>query len=411
MSNILQESQWKAYKEKSLSGLNDTQSKILDTLLENTRKELLLNEASAPNVASAGGIANFPNIVIPMMRRIVPGTIASEIVGVQPMTGPTGFAFSLRYTYGDSLNTGGVADINAGDEFLGNNSKTKRFYTGGGIGVDGIPGNADDVGTGQAAPLNDFESFGGRHLKLQVLRQTVTANTRRLQAKYTVEAMQDLSSQHGLDIEAELTAGLSAAIVQEIDNEIITDLLALAGTVEVFAMNTGAFTGVPNYVGDRHAVLGVLINKVAMEIARKTRLGPANWIVVSPMVAAALQSASKSVFAPAVSGSFEGPNNTRLIGTLNGSIKVYSYLWHSLGTEPVLIGYKGNNGEMQSGYFYCPYVPVTSSGVIPDPTTYQRQMSLMTRYGKATFTDTNVSLGQSADYYGKINITEPLSFI
>src|SRR5690606_19462731 len=192
----------------------------------------------------------------------------------------------------------------AGDEVFGNNSKTKRFYSA----SDAAPtaGVAAGTSDGVAALTSDYEAFGGRAMTLEVLKQTVTAGSRKLQARWTPEAMQDLKASHGLDLEAEITASLSAAVVSEIDNEIINDLIALAGTTENFNMNS-TFTGVPNYVGDRHAVLGVLINKVANEIARKTRRGAANWIVVSPLVASVLQSASKSVFAPAVAGSFEGP--------------------------------------------------------------------------------------------------------
>jgi hypothetical protein len=167
-------------------------------------------------------------------------------------------------------------------------------------------------------------------MTLEVMKQTVTAGSRKLQARWTPESMQDLNSGHGLNLESEMTAALSAAIVSEIDNEIINDLIALAGTTDSFDMN-GTFTGVPAYVGDRHAVLGVLINKVANEIARKTRKGPANWIVVSPLVVSVLQSASKSVYVPATQGSFDGPNNTKLVGTLNGSIKVYTYIYHDTG--------------------------------------------------------------------------------
>ena len=107
-----------------------------------------------------------------------------------------------------------------------------------------------------------------------------------------------------------------------------------------------------------------------------------------------------------------------LVGTLNGSIKVYSYLWNQAGagldlgaTSPqdqaqdtILVGYKGGNGETDTGYFYCPYIPLMSSGVVVHPTTFQPVVSLMTRYGKAVFTHTETSLGNSADYYGKINV-------
>jgi hypothetical protein len=398
---------WSATKGALLEGLSERQKKITAPVLDNTKKHLM--ETAPAGATSAGAIGNFQNIVIPMIRRIIPGTIASELVGVQPMTGPVGLAYSLRFQFSQSLNTNGVADITAGDEVFGNNSKTKRFYSGAAtVGVDGVAGTADDVATGFGADTADFESFGGRQLQLTVLKQTVTAQSRKLQAKWTIEAMQDLSAQHGLDLESEITAALSAEVVQDIDNEIIWDLIGLAGTTETFDMNSSNFTGVPNYVGDRHAVLGVLINKVANEIARKTRKGPGNFIVVSPLVASVLQSASKSVFAPAVAGSFEGPNNTKLIGTLNGSIKVYTYLYHDTGAEPILVGYKGGNGETDAGYFYCPYIPLMSSGVITDPNTYNPQISLMTRYGKATFTNTATSLGNGADYYRQDQCFKPV---
>ena len=199
----------------------------------------------------------------------------------------------------------------------------------------------------------------------------------------------------------------------------------LSGTTETFdGAGSGTYGGgssgqyAPAYVGDRLANLGVIINRVANEIGRKTRRGVGNFIVVSPMVVSVLQSAAKSVFAPAVDGSFKGPNNTMLVGTLNGSIKVYSYLWNQAGStggltgaspagvgDEILVGYKGGNGETDSGYFYCPYIPLMSSGVVVNPVTFQPVVSLMTRYGKTSFTSTTTSLGNSADYYGKITVS------
>lgn len=404
---------WDEAKSTLLSNLSESQAKILAPVLENQMQHL--RETAEAGSTAAGAIGNFQKIVIPMIRRIIPGTIATELVGVQPMSGPVALAYSMRYVYAEAV-TGnppaGTLDqsfsLAAGDEVFGNNSKTKRFYS---SADDAVPAGGPAVGTsdGLAATTSNYESFGGRPMTLEVLKQTVTAGSRKLQARWTPEAMQDLKASHGLDIEAEITAGLSAAVVSEIDNEIINDLITLAGTTESFDM-AGTFTGVPNYIGDRHAVLGVLINKVANEIARKTRIGGANWIVVSPLVVSVLQSAAKSVFAPAVAGSFEGPKGTKLVGTLNGQIKVYSYVYHDTGTEPILLGYKGGNSEMDAGYFYCPYIPLVSSGVVVDPHTFNPHVSLMTRYGKATFTSTATSLGNSADYYGRISVAN-LSFV
>lgn len=395
---------WAEVKDTLLEGLPESKKKILAVALENQKQHLA--ETAAAGVNAAGSIGNFQKIVIPMLRRIIPGTIATELVGVQPMSGPVGLVYSMRFLFSETvaatasagtINGGALDDITAGDEAFANNSKTKRFYS-----------TADDntyaTSVGQPGLTSDFEGYGGRKMTLEVLKQTVTAGSRKLQARWTPEAMQDLNASHGMNLESELTSALSSAIVSEIDNEIINDLVALAGTTDTFDMN-GTFTGVPTWVGDRHAVLGTLVAKVANEIARKTRRGPANWMVVSPLVATVLQNASKSVFAPAVSGSFEGPNNTKLIGTLNGSIKVYTYIYHDQGTEPIIMGFKGGNSEMDAGYFYCPYVPLMSSGVVVDANTFNPHVSLMTRYGKATFTSSSTSLGNSADYYGRIAVS------
>lgn len=442
---------WQDTKATLLEGLDSRRASIVSTVLENQAK--YLTETAGAETTSVGNLASFQKIMMPMIRRIIPGTIATEIVGVQPMTGPTGLVFSLRFVYknaGDSSETNG--DIAVGDEVFGRSeadgsfsSKMRRFYSGGqtpvlangGAGMydaNGIrqggeftPSAAMALGgalSGEGGDTMDMESFPGRSLGLQVLRQPVVAKTRKLQAKWTIEAMQDLSSQHGLDLEAEITQALSAEIVHEIDNEIVYDLIKLAGTAETFDM-AGAFTGVPHYVGDRHAVLGVLINKVANTIAAKTRRGAGNFIVVSPQIVSVLQSAAKSVFAPAVAGSFEGPNNTRLAGVLNGTIKVYSFLFNAsfasaavasstanatANSDIVLVGYKGGNGETDTGYFYCPYIPLMTSNTVTDPATYNNQLMVMTRYGKVTFTSSAESLANSADYYGKV-VVNNLTFL
>lgn len=464
---------WSEVKETLLEGLDTQKAQIVGTLLEN-QKGYMLSEAAASGSVGAHDIAGFRKILIPMIRRIIPGTIATEIVGVQPMQGPVGLVYTMRYRYGEGVQVpaagtdgnpwtpnGSDGTIAAGNEMFGNNPVLRQFYSGAAGAVVGTPlsqpagasgvtnAAADEADIQNAAsrgawpsslPAHDtslfgpfgpdaigqsyagrlqggsgsfIEGSGGRTVKLEVVSQAVEAGTRKLQAGWTVEAMQDLKSQHGLDLESELTQVVSAEIVQEIDSEIISDLTALAGTVGAYDYATIGLGPQyqPSYLGDRFANLGVIINAVANEIARKTRRGPGNFIVVSPMVVSILQSASKSVFAPAVEGAFKGPNNTMLVGTLNGTIKVYSYLWNQVSGLPapvadtVLVGFKGGNGETDSGYFYSPYIPLMSSGVVINPVTFQPVVSMMTRYGKTAFTQTETSLGNSADYYGKINIT------
>lgn len=459
MENIFEN--WDESKALLLDGLDGHQQQIVAPLLEN-QKNLMLKEAAAAGATDAHSIAGFRKVLIPMIRRIIPGTIASELVGVQPMSGPVGLVYSLRFKYNDAVARAGDpnGDIAAGDELFGNDTPIGRFYSGG-TDADQLPGAGGFDATRDVSDAQDgsvlgtvdpitgvpqgeawqsslditatnahisrggsgsyLEGSGGRSISLETVSQAVEAGSRKLQSGWTIEAMQDANSQHGLDIETEMTRAMSAEIVQEIDAEIINDLLALAGTVSAY---DGSVPGAPAYyqptfAGDRFANLAVQINWVANEIARKTRRGAGNYIVVSPMIVSLLQSAAKSVFAPAVDGSFKGPNNTMLVGTLNNTIKVYSYLWNQstptssvpagTGNDTILVGYKGGNGETDAGYFYCPYVPLVSTGVIMNPLTYQPNVSLMTRYGKAIFTDNATSLGNSADYYGKINVSA-LSF-
>jgi hypothetical protein len=464
---------WSEVKDALLEGLDTSKKSIVGTLLEN-QKQHILTETAATGSVGANDIAGFRKILIPMIRRIIPGTIATEIVGVQPMTGPVGIVYTMRYRYGESVNGpasgqpgnpwAGSGSVSAGDELFGNNPALKQFYSGaagavggtpdaqpaGASGITNIAGDeaniateasrgawpsampaynsslfgpypaagVDQIGQQYAGRLyggsgSMIEGSGGRSVKLEVVSQAVESGTRKLQAGWTIEAMQDLKSQHGLDLESELTQVISAEIVQEIDSEILSDLIALAGTAGSFDYSTiGAGPNYqPAYLGDRFANLGIVINAVCNEIARKTRRGPGNFIVVSPMVVSILQSAAKSVFAPAVAGSFKGPNNTMLVGTLNGTIKVYSYLWNQVSgmgaavSDQILVGYKGGNGETDTGYFYCPYVPLMSSGVVINPVTFQPVVSMMTRYGKTAFTQSATSLGNSSDYYGKISVS------
>jgi hypothetical protein len=474
MENIFEN--WDEQKGVLLEGLDPHMASTVNTLLEN-QKKVMMNENAAAGSTQTADIAGFRKILIPMIRRIIPGTIASELVGVQPMEGPVALVYSLRHRYAEAVDgtdvNGNDVSIAAGSEAFGNDhyafpsSPIYDFYSGAILNdattagtEDGQPAGASGIGpgspgdiTGPQGPNGDrasgnawgnhsnpastldgvgfprgsgggsaLEGSGGRKMTMEIVSQAVEAGSRKLQAGWTIEAMQDMNAQHGLDIENEMTQALSAEIVQEIDTEIISDLVALAGTAATFngAANSGAANGyAPAYVGDRLANLSVMINYVANEIGRKTRRGVGNYIVVSPMIVSVLQAASKSVFAPSTSGSFKGPNNTMLVGTLNGSIKVYSYLWNSVqstdttpagtGDDTILVGYKGGNGETDSGYFYCPYIPLMSSGVVVNPLTFQPVVSLMTRYGKTTFVNNATSLGNSADYYGKITVSD-LSF-
>jgi hypothetical protein len=169
-------------------------------------------------------------------------------------------------------------------------------------------------------------------------------------------------------------------------------------------------SGQATSVVDEFAALAVLIGREANRIAVRTRRGKGNWAVVSPTILTVLESARASAFARTTEGSFDAPTNNKYVGTLNNSMRVYVDNYADDDT-PVLIGYKGSS-EVDAATFYCPYVPLTTHGVVTDPNTFELVTSFYTRYGYVEFVNSATSLGNSADYLGLVGINAAtLSFL
>ena len=80
------------------------------------------------------------------------------------------------------------------------------------------------------------------------------------------------------------------------------------------------------------------------------------------------------------------------------------YVNQYAANDDVLVGYKGSS-ESDAAAFYCPYVPLMSSGTVLDPDTFEPVVSFMTRYGYVELSNTASSLGNAADYLNKIAVT------
>jgi hypothetical protein len=384
MSELL-ESRWTDTKSALLEGLEGNKKSVMAATLENTRK--YLSESATAGATSAGNVATLNRVILPVIRRVMPTVIANEIVGVQPMTGPVGQIHTLRVRYADDFNSASGTDTTAGEEAL-SPFKIAEGYSG-----------AD---TDRAAATAALEGLPGNQLSIQILKQTVEAKTRKLSARWTFEAAQDAQSMHGIDVEAEIMAALAQEITAEIDQEVLASLNSLAGAGSTY--DQSAVSGTATFVGDEHAALAVLINRESNKIAQRTRRGAGNWAVVSPLALTVLQSATTSAFARTTEGAFEAPTNTKMVGTLNNAMKVYVNTY-AADTASVLIGYKGSS-ESDAAAFYCPYIPLMSSGVVLDPSTFEPTVSFMTRYGYVELTNTASSLGNAADYLGKVDITD-----
>jgi hypothetical protein len=405
MSQTLLESRWDETREALMEGLRGSRRNTMGVILENTRRYLLAENAS-PGSTASGNIATLNRVILPVIRRVMPTVIANEIVGVQPMTGPVGQIHTLRVRYASTMTdqTAAATSVTAGEEAL-SPFKIAVAYSAGARGADNAATTQTAAQGYAGSPTATLEGNGGRQISVQILKQAVEAKTRKLQARWTFEAAQDAQAMHGIDVEAEIMAALAQEITAEIDQEILLSLRSLAQTE--FTYNQATVSGTATFVGDEHAALAVLINRVANLIAQRTRRGAGNWAVVSPASLTVLQSATTSAFARTTEGTFEAPTNTKFVGTLNGAMRVFVDSYANDST-PVLVGYKGSS-EADAAAFYCPYIPLMSSGVVLDPTTFEPVVSFMTRYGYIELTNTASSFGNAGDYVGEISVAN-LSF-
>jgi hypothetical protein len=397
MSQELLESRWSETKDALMEGLQGSKRNSMNVILENTRK--YLKENASAGSTSSGNIATLNRVILPVIRRVMPTVIANELVGVQPMTGPVGQIHTLRVRYAQSLSDTSAAatSVTAGQEALSPFTIATAYST--------VPQATTSTTNYTGGNTATMEGTGGKQISVQILKQAVEAKTRKLQARWTFESAQDAQAMHGIDVEAEIMAALAQEITAEIDQEILLSLRTLAATE--FTYNQATVSGTATFVGDEHAALAVLINRVANLIAQRTRRGAGNWAVVSSAALTVLQSATTSAFARTTEGTFEAPTNTKFVGTLNGAMRVFVDSYAS-DTTPVLVGYKGSS-EADAAAFYCPYIPLMSSGVVLDPTTFEPVVSFMTRYGYVELTNTASSFGNAADYLGEIAV-QNLSF-
>jgi len=397
MSQELLEGRWSETKDALLEGLSGSKRTSMSVILENTKKYLKENASSGST--AAGNIATLNRVILPVIRRVMPTVIANELVGVQPMTGPVGQIHTLRVRYAQSLtdNSAAATSVTAGQEALSPFTIATAYST--------VPQNTSTATGYTGNNTATMEGTGGKQISVQILKQAVEAKTRKLQARWTFESAQDAQAMHGIDVEAEIMAALAQEITAEIDQEILLSLSTLAATE--YTYNQATVSGTATFVGDEHAALAVLINRVANLIAQRTRRGAGNWCVVSPASLTVLQSATTSAFARTTEGTFEAPTNTKFVGTLNGAMRVFVNSY-AQDTASVLVGYKGTS-EADAAAFYCPYIPLMSSGVVLDPSTFEPVVSFMTRYGFVELTNTASSFGNAADYVGEIAV-QNLSF-
>ncbi len=454
-------------KARMLEGITNRSERLTAAmLLENQR---LINEA----MTDTGDIAQFKRISIPLVRRIYPQLIANKIVSVQPLLGPTGLVYYLRFRYssnkgamrgaasagyptddatslqqrasgdgnldsmyssqfvqnetsstdagGDTTSvyaalehtpvlagtiTGTIYDgSTAVQTFSVSEAGTFSFSNVGSAPSPAVTSGTVDIVTGEITLTWDGDPGANNivcsyeynmecnqdlpEVNLVIESEEIAAKTRKLKAVWSFESQQDLRSQHSLDAEAEITAILAQEINLEIDREILTDLRNNAGTVAVWDFNTA----LGDTIKEKYESLYVKLAELSAVVHRKTLRGGCNWVVTSPEVASMFETATAG-FAPTPSEGFTSSLGVQYVGTISNRWRLYKDPLFTQGQ--ILAGYKGDS-YMDSGYFYCPYVPLTQTPTVLDPESFCPRKGILTRYGKKL-------LREGAKFYARMNI-------
>lgn len=429
------------YSSKSVAPIEDSHTRLNTAMLLENQESWCLNESG--NTAGNGGAfgdgasigvggnatgtpgtdsyatgdARLPKILIPMIRRTFPELITNEIVGVQPMAGPVGLAFALRYKYsGETLGTGidgktGTGNTpthqpggGLGSEAEAGYQELRTSYTGTSAGyLSGMKDSDTDYATlsagvnkiigandkGVAALLRNFEVTGNiPTMEVSFEKTAVEAGTRRLGARWSVELEQDLKNMNGIDIDTELTNAMSYEIQAEIDREMLVRMIQVtldAGQgagFSVWAPQSADGRWLVERNRDFYQRLIIEANRIAV----RNRRGAANFIVATPRVCAILEMLPEFQWVPVQGNVNTQPVGVAKVGNLGGRFNVYrdtrtegNNVNDASRPEYALLGYKGPE-FYDTGIIYCPYIPVMVQRTI-GPNDFAPRVGLLTRYG------------------------------
>ena len=338
---------------------------------------IVLNDVTITQQSGIGGsLTSAANLVRRLTRVASAADVATGLVSADELV------FTVIATSGttaDDINTGGVAEATGlTASFAQKDNITAGNAAGSVVGAAtwGLEGNADIP-----------------EIDIKVDSIAVTAQTKKLKAKWTPELGQDLNAYHNLDAEVELTSILSEQIALEIDREILADLVngATAETrywsrapglfVDSTGAEIGASTKAPDFTGtvsEWYETLVETINDVSAAIHRKTLRGGANFVVCGPEIANILEFTAgfrANVTADAETGSI----GAVAVGSLSKKFDVIvdPYFLRNV----VLVGRRGSS-FLESGYVYAPYVPLQTTPTIFGPEDFVPRKGVMTRYAK-----------------------------
>ena len=405
-------------ESSKFASLSASDSAAMKLMLENTQKELdrTVNEGTL-----SGDVAQFTPILMPMVRRVMPTLIFNELLGVQPMSMPTGFCYALTNHYVGSqdhqanpnsnatlLQMSAASALVAGDTVTGDVSGatgTVAHVEGEwvlvvNVTVAAFTAEAVNAGAETVAAVYSNEAAFGRILKnytgsyatavaealgtdmkevgFSIAKKSVEARSRALKGQYTVEMYQDLKAQHGMLADEEIMSLMSYEMQAEMDREAVD--FVNANAAQLPDTTFGATVGVDGrWEIERYRAQVIRISKEAAQIGLDTKRGHGNILLVSPKVCTMLEQVGTFKTATQASAAKQ-PVSGGVAGTFDGRFKVVVDQYAASDYCTVL--YKGADRRDAMGFF-APYVPMSFTKVT-HPDSGQPAIIAKTRYALDT---------------------------
>lgn len=379
--------------------LNHSDAAGMKVFLENTDRELqsLLSEGTL-----TGDVAQFTPILLPLVRRVYPQLIANELLGVQPMTSPTGFIYAMTNKYvGSDLHkasptTGAkiyvlesdAHGLTVGDDITGGSEAgvvlyvegekilaTGLFAVGDTVAEASADGAVTAVYSNEASFRRILKGYTGTYTTAQaeqlgkdmnevgfsISRKSVEAKSRALKGQYSVEMYQDLKSQHGLLADEEIMSLMGYEVQAEIDREVVdfinSNATQLADTISFSTNPRDSMAG--RWEIEKYRREAIRIDREAAQIGIDTKRGQGNILVVSPGVATMLEQVGSFKVAE-IASSVQAPVSGGLAGTFNNKYKVVVDQYAE--SDYCTVMYKGADRRDAMGFF-APYVPLSFTKV------------------------------------------------
>ena len=341
-----------------------------------------------------GSDARMPTVVIPTVRRIFPELLAHQVVGVQPMNGPVGFAFALRARYGNN----GKGNTVAGTE-LGYNTIDSAFtgvsgnapasqsdywleYNGANGVPTGYPVSVNVSGQGEGISASEWWAINSDMpmATFTLEKAVVEAKSRKLGANWSLELAEDMMNMHGVDVDAEMVNIMSYEIQAEIDRQLLTEMVkaAIGGGSNYTSVWSAVSADGRNQLERIGTFYTHLLDK-SNAIAVTSRRGPASFAIVSPKVSTLLERVGDFQFDKVGNVAVNtGTIGVAKVGTLrSGAITVYRDTFAQ--GNYALLGYKGPT-PYDSGIIFCPYIPVQLMRAVGQDN-FTPRIGVRTRYG------------------------------